>query len=127
MKSAMVWAGWALSGLFGAFMLAASVAPKLLGMPIAEETFAALGWPPGYAVMIGCIELAGTLLFLIPATSLLGATLMTGLLGGAIATQVRAQSPVFTHVLFSLYLAAFMWGGLWLRDPRVRAVLPLLR
>jgi hypothetical protein len=122
----MHWTGWTLTGLFALFMLGASVAPKLLGLPVAEQTMAELGWPAGYTIMIGVIELAGTLLYLYAPTSLLGAILMTGLFGGAIATQVRAESPLFSHILFSFYLAAFMWGGLWLRDERLRAVLPLM-
>jgi hypothetical protein len=126
-KPWMIWTGRALSALFVLFMLGASVAPKLLGLPVAEETLAALGWPHGFALMIGLIELAGTVLYGIPATSLLGAILMTGLFGGAIATQVRAESPLFSHILFSLYLAAFMWGGLWLRDGRIRSILPFRR
>lgn len=126
-KPWMIWVGRALSALFVLFMLGASVAPKLLGMPVAEDTLAALGWPHGYALMIGLIELAGTLLYVFPATSLLGAVIMTGLFGGAIATQVRAESPLFSHILFSFYLAAFMWGGLWLRDARIRSILPMLR
>jgi hypothetical protein len=105
-------------------MLGASVAPKLLGMPIAEETMAQLGWPPGYALMIGFIELGCLVLYLIPRTSVLGAVLMMGLLGGAMATQIRAQSPLFSHILFSIYLGLFMWGGLWLRDPATRALFP---
>ncbi len=76
--------------------------------------------------MIGLIELAGTVLYVIPATSLLGAIIMTGLFGGAIATQVRAESPLFSHILFSFYLSAFMWGGLWLRDARIRSILPFV-
>lgn len=123
----MIWTGRALSALFVLFMLGASVAPKLLGMAVAEDTLKALGWPPGYALMIGLIELAGTVLYVIPATSLLGAIIMTGLFGGAIATQVRAESPLFSHILFSFYLAAFMWGGLWLRDARIRSILPIRR
>jgi len=126
-KPWMIWTGRVLSALFVLFMLGASVAPKLLGLPVAEETLAALGWPHGYALMIGLIELAGTVLYVIPATSLLGAIIMTGLFGGAIATQVRAESPLFSHILFSFYLAAFMWGGLWLRDGRIRAILPFRR
>ncbi|MDI6835559.1 MAG: DoxX family protein [Rhizobiaceae bacterium] len=122
-----LWAGRGLSLIFVLFMLGASVAPKLLGMPVAEETLAALGWPPGYSTMIGIIELTCVVLYLFPRTSLLGAILMTGLLGGAIATQLRAQSPLFSHVLFSFYIAAFMWSGLWLRMPAIRAALPLLR
>jgi hypothetical protein len=125
--SAKLWAGRVLTGLFVLFMLGASIAPKLLGMPVAEATMAQLGWPPGYVLMIGLIELACVLLYLIPRTSVLGAVLMMGLLGGAMATQIRAGSPLFSHILFSIYLGLFMWGGLWLRDPRVRALFPVAR
>lgn len=114
--STILWTGRAMTGVFALFMLGASIAPKLLGMPVAEQTLAQLGWPPGYAFMIGLIELACLLLYLIPRTSIFGAVLMMGLLGGAMATQVRAESPLFSHILFSLYLGLFMWGGLWLRD-----------
>jgi DoxX-like family len=117
--------GWTMSGLFAAFMIGASVAPKLLGMPIAEQTLAQLGWPHGYAVLIGIIELTCTLLYLLPATSVLGAVLMMGLLGGAIATQTRAGMPMLSHILFGVYLGLFMWAGLWLRTPQLRALIPL--
>lgn len=123
--SAMLWTGRTLTGLFALFMLGASVAPKLLGLPVAEETMTQLGWPSGYAFMIGVIELTCLALYLIPRTSVLGAGLMMGLLGGAIATQIRVGNPLFSHILFSLYLGLFMWGGLWLRDPRVRALFPI--
>lgn len=122
-----LWTGRVLSGLFALFMLGASIAPKLLGMPVAEETMAKLGWPSGYAFIIGLIELACVVLYLIPRTSVLGAVLMTGLLGGAMATQIRVDNPLFSHVLFSLYLGLFMWGGLWLRNQRVRTLFPILR
>jgi hypothetical protein len=124
---ARLWAGRILTGLFALFMLGASIAPKLLGLPVAEETMAQLGWPPGYVLMIGLIELTCLVLYLIPRTSLLGAILMMALLGGAMATQIRAGSPLFSHILFSIYLGLFMWGGLWLRDPRVRALFPIMR
>lgn len=123
----MTVAGYALSGLFALFMLGASVAPKLLGMPIAEETMKALGWPSGFVLSIGLIELTCLVLYLIPRTSVLGATLFMGLLGGAMATQLRVGNPLFSHTLFSLYLGLFMWGGLWLRDPALRALLPVRR
>lgn len=126
-KPFMHWTGRTLTGLVTLFFLGASISPKLLGMPVAEETMAQLGWPAGYAFMIGLIELACLVLYLVPSTSLLGAVLMTGLLGGAMATQIRAESPLFSHILFSLYLGLFMWGGLWLRDPRLRALFPLVR
>ncbi|BCH30622.1 hypothetical protein MesoLjLc_25520 [Mesorhizobium sp. L-8-10] len=125
--SAMLWTGRILTVLFALFMLGASIAPKLLQMPVAEETMAQLGWPAGYALTIGVIELACLVLYLIPRTSVLGAVLMMALLGGAMATQIRAGSPLFTHILFSLYLGLFMWGGLWLRDPRLRALFPIMR
>ena len=124
---AVLWTGRILTGLFALFMLGASISPKLLRLPIAEETMAQLGWPPGYAVMIGIIELACLVLYLLPRTSLFGAMLMMGLLGGAIATQIRAGSPLFSHVLFSVYLGLFMWGGLWLRDARLRGLFPVRR
>jgi hypothetical protein len=120
-----LWIGRVLTGVFALFMLGASIAPKLLRLPIAEETMAQLGWPSGYAFMIGLVELACLVLYLVPRTSVLGAVLMMGLLGGAMATQIRAGSPLFSHILFSLYLGLFMWGGLWLRDSRLRALFPI--
>jgi hypothetical protein len=123
-SSALSWTGRVLTGLFALFMLAASVAPKLLGMPVAEETLMQLGWPPGYAVFIGLVELTCIVLYLIPRTSVLGAVLMMALLGGAMATKMRVESPLFSHTLFSIYLALFMWGGLWLRDPALRSLFP---
>jgi hypothetical protein len=122
---ASIWVGRALSGLFALFMLGASIAPKLLGMPVAAETIEALGWSPDYVLMIGLFELTFTVLYLIPRTSVLGAVLMTALLGGAMATHIRVGSPLLSHTLFSIYLALFMWGGLWLRSPALRAVFPL--
>lgn len=121
---AMLWTGRVLTGLFALFMLGASVTPKLMMMPIAEQTMAQLGWPAGYAFAIGVLELILVILYLIPRTSLLGAVLMMGLLGGAMATQVRAEMPLFSNILFSVYLGLFMWGGLWLRDPQLRALFP---
>lgn len=117
--------GYALSGLFVLFMLGASVAPKLLGLPVVEETMAQLGWPSGYGLAIGLLELTLTLLYIYSRTNILGAVLMMGLLGGAMATQIRAGNPLFSHILFSLYLGLFMWGGLWLRDPKLRALFPI--
>lgn len=124
---ATLWTGRVLTALFALFMLGASVTPKLLQLPIAEETMAQLGWPAGYAFLIGLIELACVVLYLIPRTSVLGAVLMMGLLGGAMATQIRVGNPLFSHVLFSVYLGLLMWGGLWLRDARVRALFPIAR
>ena len=121
---AMLWTGRVLSGVFVLFMLAASIAPKLIGAAVAESTLKDLGWPAGYAFWIGLIELACVLLYLIPRTSILGAILMMAVLGGAMATQWRVGNPVFSHLLFGVYLGLFMWGGLWFRDHSLRAVFP---
>ena len=122
-----VLAGWTLSALFAAFMLGASALPKLAGMPVAADTMAGLGWPDAPVFRIGVMEAGLTLLFLWPRTAPLAAILITGLLGGAIATQIRADSPLFSHVLFGVYLGVFMWAGLWLREPRLRSLLLLAR
>jgi len=125
--SATVWTGRVLSALFVLFMLGASVAPKLMSMPIAEETLTGLGWPPGNAFWIGIVELTLVLLYVFPQTSVLGAILFMALFGGAMATNTRADMPLFSHTLFSVYLALFMWGGLWLRNPRLRDLFPIAR
>ena len=119
--------GWGLSGLFGLFMLGASVTPKLTGMAAADESMVALGWTGSPLLLIGVLELVGTLLYLAPPTGVLGAALMMAIFGGAIATNLQGNAPLYSHTLFSVYLGILMWGGLILRDPRVRAVFPLVR
>lgn len=86
-----------------------------------------LGWPLDVPTMtmLGLLLLIPTLLYIWPRTAILGAILITGYLGGAIATHVRIGSPLFSHSLFGVYLGVMLWGGLWLRDPRVRALIPL--
>ena len=123
--SPMVWTGRVLSALFVLFMLGASVAPKFL-MPDANlDYIRSLNIDPANVPLIGAIELLGTLLYAWRRTSVLGAVLMTGLLGGAIATHMHVGSPLFSHTLFGIYLGLFMWGGLWLRDPSLRALFPI--
>jgi hypothetical protein len=119
--------GWALSALFALFMLGASALPKLAGMPVAAKAMADLGWPDAPVFWIGVMEAGLTLLILWPRTALLGSVLMMGVLGGAIVTQIRADSPLLSHVLFGVYLGIAMWAGLWLREPRLRALFPLSR
>ena len=87
----------------------------------------AVGWPTGYTLPIGILELVLTLLYLYPRTNILAAVLFMGLLGGAMATQIRVGNPLFSHILFSVYLGLFLWGGLWLRDPALRALFPWRR
>ena len=125
--SPIVWTGRVLTGLFALFMLGASVTPKLMGMPVAAETLTALGWSADCVLPIGLMELGFVILYLYPRTSMLGAVMMTGLLGGAMATQVRIDNPLVSHQLFSLYLGLVMWGGLWLRDAQLRTLFPFRR
>jgi len=89
------------------------------------ETTARLGWPVGSVVPLGIVLLLATGLYVFPRTSMLGAILLTGYLGGAVATHLRLQSPLFSHTLFGVYLGIAAWAGLYLRDPRLRALLPL--
>ena len=86
-----------------------------------------LGWPLDVPtmIMLGTLLLIPTLLYIWPRTAILGAILITRYLGGAVATHVRIGSPLFSHILFGVYLGLMLWGGLWLRDPRVRALIPL--
>jgi hypothetical protein len=124
---ASVWTGRVLTGLFALFIAGASVTPKLLHMPAATDTLTGLGWSADKTLLIGLIELGCLILYLVPRTAVLGAVLMTALLGGAIATQLRIDNPLFSHTLFGIYLGLFMWGGLWLRSPALRAVFPILK
>jgi hypothetical protein len=120
---AMTWSGWALSGLFVVFMLF-DITIKLIQLPIVAQTMVAMGWPGSLGLPIGVIELVALVLYVYPRTAVLGAILMTGVMGGAIASHWRIGDPLVSHVLFGVYLGLFAWGGLWLRDPRLRAVTP---
>ena len=125
--SLSIWIGRVLSGVFILFMVFASIMPKLFFPEVGYESIDQLGWPRKFLLLIAAIEIVGTVLYIIPRTSILGAVFMTGLLGGSLATQLRVENPLFTHILFSVYLGLFMWGGLWLRDKRLRALLPFSR
>jgi hypothetical protein len=96
---------------------------KLVGGPGAVEGTVALGYAPSIIVPLGILQVILLAVYLVPRTAVLGAVLWTGYLGGAVATHMRIDNPLFTHVLFPIYVAAFLWGGLWLRDWRVRAML----
>jgi DoxX-like protein len=123
---AMRWTGWTLTGLFVAFMLM-DVGIKLLRLPIVDETMVALGFQPGVGFWIGVLETILLILYVVPRTSVLGAILFMGVLGGAITAHLRNGDPLLSHDLFGVYLGAIMWGGLWLRDPALRALVPLRR
>ncbi|KAA1182632.1 DoxX family protein [Rhizobium tropici] len=118
-------AGMILSGLVIAFLLFDGVI-KLVPLPVVTETMAALGYSadPALARLLGVITLGCAILYAIPRTSILGAILLTGLLGGAIATHLRIGSPIFSHLLFGVYLGVIAWGGLYLRYEAVRKMIP---
>lgn len=119
--------GWVLSVLIALFLVGASAVPKLLQLDVALEPMTVVGWPSKYLLLIGLIELGCVVLFLIPQTGLLGAVLMTGLLGGALAANLRVDNPLFSHTLFSVYLGLAVWLALWLREPRLRRFFPVMR
>lgn len=123
----MVWVGRALTGLFALFMLGASIYPKFFMPEMVAANMGPSGWTPDKTLLLGIIELSCLVLYLIPRTAVFGAVLMMAYLGGALATNLRVDNPLFSHTLFSVYLGLVMWGGLWLRDARVRAVFPILR
>ena len=116
-----IWTGRVLTAIAAAFLLFDS-AIKFTSVAPVVDSFTELGYPLRLAVVIGAIELVCLAAYVIPATSILGVILLTGYLGGAIATHVRVGNPLFSHVLFPIYVAAMLWGGLYLRDARVRAL-----
>ncbi len=119
-------AGWIISGLVSVFLLMDAVM-KLLAIPQVLDAGAELGFPgAAMARGLGVLLLACTLLYVNPRTALLGAVLATGYLGGAVATHLRLGNPLFSHTLFGVYMGIAMWLGLYLREPRVRAVMPFL-
>jgi hypothetical protein len=119
---ARLWTGRSLSGLALLFLAFDSVM-KLLQLAPAVEGTVQLGYPANTLLTIGIIEIACVVAYAIPRISVLGAVLLTGYLGGAIATHVRVENPLFSHTLFPIYVAILIWGGLYLRDARVRALL----
>ncbi|ESW90925.1 DoxX family protein [Mesorhizobium sp. M0761] len=127
-SSGALWTGRVLSGLIILFMIFDGVI-KLPPLDVVTQTMVPLGWPADVNVArtLGIIGLISTALYALPRTSVLGAILLTGYLGGAIATNMRVGSPLFSHTLFSVYLGIILWGGLYLRDPSVRALIPFSR
>jgi hypothetical protein len=122
------WTGRILSGLVILFLLIDG-AIKLVPWPVVTETMDRMGYGSSetLARSLGIITIACTVLYSIPPTSILGAILLTGYLGGAMASHVRIGSPLFTHTLFGLYLGLMVWGGLWLRDKNLRSLIPFRR
>jgi hypothetical protein len=122
-----IWVGRGLSGLVIVFLLMDSVM-KLLAVPAVLEAGQSIGFP-GASMnrSLGLLLLACTVLYIIPGTSVLGAILITAFLGGAVATHVRLGNPLFSHVLFGVYVGILMWAGLGLRFPKLLSLIPLVR
>ena len=117
--------GWALTALFGAFMIFDGVGKLMMPAPVVEATVR-LGFPVNLIPGVGILILACTLVYLIPRTAILGAILLTGFLGGAVAIQMRAGSPLFEN-LFPVILGILMWGGIYLRECRLWGLIPVRR
>jgi hypothetical protein len=122
-----LWAGRGLSALAVLFLFADSLGKLLEVQPVIDGAVQ-LGYPPDVMFTLGIVLLSCVLAYSVPRTSVLGALLLTGYLGGAVATHVRVEHPLFSHILFPVYVAALLWGGLLLRDPRLGGfLLPLRR
>lgn len=118
-----LWTGRILSGLVTAFLIFDAVIHLLKPAPVVQA-FAQLHVPLSYAVYLGVIELICIALYVIPRTAILGAVLLTGYLGGAVAVQITTSNSLFGEILFPVYTGAVVWAGLYLRDERVRAIAP---
>lgn len=114
-----VWVGWVLTVLAALpFVMSASM--KFMGGPKMAEGWAHFGWPDNMLITVAVLEALSVILYLIPQVSVLGAIVLTGYLGGAIATHLRMQEPVYIHVA----IGVFIWGGLYLRESRLRSLIP---
>lgn len=119
-----LWTARIMSGLVILFMLFDSIFKFIQPAPVVEGTLQ-LGYAQHHLAVIGTLGLISTILYAIPRTAFLGAVLLTGYFGGAIATHIRMDAPLFSHVLFPVYLAVLAWGAIWLRNERARKLIPL--
>ena len=118
-----LWAGWILSGIPILLLLMDAVGKFVKPEPVVTGTVA-LGYSESVILPLGIVLLICAILYAVPQTAVLGAILLTGYLGGAVATHVRIGNPVFTHMLFPVYLGIMIWLGLYLRDLRLRTLVP---
>jgi DoxX-like family len=125
-SKAMLWAGWGMSGLTVVFMLFDGISKLALERHVVQAT-TEIGYPEGVIRPLGIVILTCTILYAIPRTAIFGAILLTGFLGGAVASKVRLEDPLFGSILFGVYVGILAWGGLYLRDDRIRALLPWRR
>jgi tryptophan-rich sensory protein len=124
-SKALIWTGRVMSGLAAIFLLWDGVM-KLFKPVFVVEATVRLGYPESTIIGIGVILVVCTIIYIIPQTSVVGAILLTGYLGGAVATQVRAGGTLFT-IIFPVIMGALVWGGLFLRENRLRALIPLVQ
>ncbi len=119
----LVWTGRVLAGLVTAFLLFDAIIHLMRPAPVVEA-FAKLHLPLSLAVELGVIELLCIALYVIPQTSILGAVLLTGYLGGAVAIQMTTSNSLFGEILFPVYVGIVLWAGIYLRDGKLRALIP---
>lgn len=120
------WISYVMSGLVILFMLMDGLMKFVKPKEVIEGTLA-LGFGEEHLPIIGTLGLLTTLLYVIPRTSVLGAILLTGYFGGVVATHVRLNNPLFSHILFTVYFGILIWGGLWLRNSKLRELFPLIK
>ena len=125
-SSKAIWAGRIISGIVIAFMIFDG-GILAMALDFVTKGMAEFGIPADFARPLGIVALVCTALYAVPSTSVFGAILLTGFLGGAIATHLRGADPLMPHVLMALVIGLFVWSGLWLRNPRLRALVPLLQ
>ena len=119
-----LWTSRIMSGIVILFMLFDSIFKLIKPVPVVEGTLE-LGYAEHHIIVMGILGLLSILLYAIPRTSVLGVVLLTGYFGGVIATHLRLDNPLFSHILFPVYLAVLAWGGLWLRNETLRTLFPL--
>jgi hypothetical protein len=124
-SKSQIWTGRIMSGFVILFMLFDAVIKFIKPPQVIETTVNELGYSEHHIMLHGFSALIPTILYAMPRTSILGAVLLTAHLGGAIASHVRVDNPLFSHTLFPVYTAILMWGGVWLRDERLQEVFPL--
>ncbi len=120
------WTSYVMSGIVILFMLMDSIMKFIRPTEVIEGTLA-LGFNEKHLTTLGSLGFISTLLYIFPRTTILGAILLTGYFGGAMATHVRLDNPLFTHILFTGYLGILMWGGLWLRNLKLRELFPMVK
>jgi hypothetical protein len=121
-----LWISYIMSGLVILFMLMDSIMKFVKPQEVIDGTLA-LGFAEQHIAIIGALGLISTLLYIFPRTSVLGAILLTAYFGGAVATHLRLNNPLFSHILFTVYFGILIWGGLWLRNTRLRELFPIVR